>query len=248
MKAFTLDGFTLRPPSRDDLPEPGAGEKRVGRAGAPSSVNPVDAFIAAGALRGMPSTTSPSLLGRDFAGVVEQVGDGVGRYRVGEEVFGFLLHADPTVHFGSWAELIAVPEDNFVTPKPGGVGFDRAGAAPLAGITAIAAFDALAPAEGPRRCSSSAPPAASAASSSSWPAAAGAPVIAPAFAGFGTPARPRGHWDPRPGCRHRRPGARAPRGVEPILDVVSQAADTSSLRDGGRLASPIGAAGEARVA
>jgi NADPH:quinone reductase len=37
---------------------------------------------------------------------------------------------------------------------------------------------------------------------------------------------------------------RDPDGVDVILDVVSQAPDTSILKDGGRLASPLGAAGD----
>ena len=40
----------------------------------------------------------PVILGRDYAGVVEQVGPAVTRYGVGDEVFGFLLHANPAVH------------------------------------------------------------------------------------------------------------------------------------------------------
>ena len=36
----------------------------------------------------------PVILDRDFAGIVEQVGEDVSRYRVGDEVFGFFSHAN----------------------------------------------------------------------------------------------------------------------------------------------------------
>jgi NADPH:quinone reductase len=132
-----------------------------------NSVNPVDVFIAAGGLKEMAEHEFPVTLGRDFAGVVEQVGSGVSGFRPGDEVFGFVLHANPAVRDGSWVELITTSEDN-VAQKPRSVDFARAGAAPLAAITALAAFDALAPTEA-RPCSSSAPPAEWAASSSSSP-------------------------------------------------------------------------------
>lgn len=113
-----------------------------------SSVNPVDVFIAGGYLKEMAEHDFPVVLGRDFAGSVERVGPEVSRYQAGDEVFGFLPHANPTVHAGSWAALISVPEDNFVAAKPGNLDFAHAGAAPLAALTAFAAFDALAPAAG----------------------------------------------------------------------------------------------------
>ena len=76
----------------------------------------------------------PVTIGRDYAGVVEQVGSDVLLYRVGDAVFGFLLHANPTAHDGSWAELIAVPQDMFIGRAPEGVDVAIAGATPLAGI------------------------------------------------------------------------------------------------------------------
>ena len=82
MKAFTLDSFDTAPGLRDDLPEP-EGE-RIVRVEA-SSVNPVDAAIAGGMLKGMAEYVFPVVLGRDYAGVVEGTG---------EEVFGFVPHAD----------------------------------------------------------------------------------------------------------------------------------------------------------
>src|SRR6266542_3853925 len=139
MRAFTLDHFDTQPAFRDDLPEsqPGAGELLV-RVRA-SSVNPADAAIAAGMLKEMAKYEFPVTLGRDFAGVVEQTGDGVTSYQAGDEVFGFLLHANPAVHEGSWTELIVVPQDNYVAAKPASLDMTHAAAAPLAGITALAA-------------------------------------------------------------------------------------------------------------
>lgn len=61
----------------------------------------------------------------------------------GDDVFGFLLHANPTIHAGTWAEQILVPADGFVAGMPDGVDFVAAGAAPLAALTAIAAVDAV---------------------------------------------------------------------------------------------------------
>ena len=143
MRGIALEGFDVPPAFREDLParSPAASEVLV-RVHA-SSVNPVDAAIAGGMLRGMAEYDFPVVLGRDFSGVVEQVGSQVTLYSVGDEVFGFLLHANPTVRDGSWTELVVVPEDNFVGRAPAGVELATAGAAPLAGITAMLAIDAL---------------------------------------------------------------------------------------------------------
>ena len=78
-------------------------------------------------------------LGRDYAGVVERVGADATGYAAGDEVFGFVLHANPTVRDGAWAELITVSHGLSIGPAPSGVDLATAGAAPLAGITALAA-------------------------------------------------------------------------------------------------------------
>jgi D-arabinose 1-dehydrogenase-like Zn-dependent alcohol dehydrogenase len=129
VKAFTLDEFDTAPGLRTDLPEP-AGD-RIVRVAA-TSVNPVDAAIAGGMLRGMAEYAFPVVLGRDFAGVVEATG---------EEVFGFVPHAAPDVAAGSWAERIALSP--FFAPKPATLSMAEAGATPLAGITALLCVEAL---------------------------------------------------------------------------------------------------------
>jgi NADPH:quinone reductase-like Zn-dependent oxidoreductase len=245
MRAFTLDSFGAAPALRDDLPEPSVGENELLVRVHASSVNPVDAFIAAGGLKEMAEHEFPVTLGRDFAGVVEQVGSGVRRYRAGDGVFGFVLHADPAVHDGSWAELITVPESNEVAPKPRSLDVAHAAAAPLAGIAAIAAFDALAPAEGETVLVVGA-----GGGVGSFfvqlAVAAGANVIAPAFAEDHDYLRGLGVSE----LIDRNAGVSAavreahPEGVEAMLDLALPAPDTSLLKDGGRLASSLGAAGE----
>ena len=170
MKAFTLDALDTSPTLRDDLPDPTPAANEVLVRVHASSVNPVDAGIAGGMLAQMFEYEFPVTLGRDYAGVVERAGADVTRYAVGDEVYGFLLHANPNVHDGSWAELITVPEDNSIARKPAGVDVATAGAASLAGIAALLSVDALALSAGetalvvggprapPRRCRHAARP------------------------------------------------------------------------------------------
>ena len=148
MRAFTLDSFDAPAGLRDDLPAPQPADTDLLVRVRASSVNPVDAAIAGGMLQSMFQHEFPVVLGRDYAGVVEEIGSGVTRYAVGDEVFGFVPHANPTVHDGSWAELIVVAEDKHVAASPAGTELREAGAAPLTGITALACVDALEISEG----------------------------------------------------------------------------------------------------
>jgi NADPH:quinone reductase len=142
MRAFTLDSFDTPPGLREDLPTPQVGPGQLLVRVQASSVNPVDAGIAAGYLKDMVPHEFPVLVGRDYAGVIEQLGAGVTGYAAGDAVFGFVPGMSPGVHHGSWAELIVVPQDQ-VAHLAEGVDFAQAGAAPLAGVTALAVHDAL---------------------------------------------------------------------------------------------------------
>ena len=245
MRAFALDGFGEAPRFRDDLPEPEAAANELLVRVHASSVNPVDLFVASGGLQGMAEYEFPVTIGRDFAGTVERTGAEVGSYTVGDEVFGFLLHANPAVHEGSWAELIAVPEDNFVARKPAAIDFEHAGAAPLAAITALAAFDSLAPAAG----ESVLVVGATGGVGSFFvqlASAAGAHVIAPALAEDGDYLRWLGVHELLDRGAELVESVRAGHadGVDAILDLATREPDASLLADGGRLASPVGAAGD----
>lgn len=247
MNAFSLDAFEASPALRDDLPAPtpAAGELLV-RVRA-SSVNPVDYAIAAGRLSGMLEHEFPVVLGRDYAGVVEQVGSDVTRYAVGDEVYGFVPHANPAVHDGSWAELIAVPEEHSVARKPAGADLASAGAAPLAGITAITAVDALDLSEGDAVLVVGAPGGIGS-FAVQLAAHAGAAVLAPALPeddeylrGLGVIELLDRDADVVAAVRERHAG-----GVDAVLDLVSYApgAFDAALEPGGRVASPNSAAGD----
>ena len=245
MRAFTLDTLESQPALRRDLPEPSPAANEIVVRGHASSVNPVDVFIGMGALAEMFEHEFPVILGRDFAGVVEQVGDGVSRYEVGDEVFGFVPHADPTVHAGSWAELILLPEDNFVAAKPDGVEATAAGAAPVAALSAIAAFDALTPAAGEDVLVVGATGGVGG-FFVQLVASVGANVIAPALPEDESYLRDLGVGEILDRNADFAAAAREahPDGVDALFDLVSQAPDASLLKEGGRLASPLGAAGD----
>jgi NADPH2:quinone reductase len=247
MKAVTLDALGTPPALREDLPAPTPAANEVLVRVRASSANPVDNAIAAGMLSGMVEHEFPVTLGRDYAGVVEQVGSNITRYAVGDDVYGFLPHANPTVHDGTWAELITVPEDTSVARKPAGVDLAIAGAAPLAGITAMTAIDALQVSEGDTVLVVGATGGVGS-FAVQLAAHAGATVIAPALPEDEEYLRGRGvselldrDADIAAAVRERYPD-----GVDALLDVVSYApgAFDAALKQGGRVASPNSAAGD----
>lgn len=69
--------------------------------------------------------------GRDLAGVVEAVGEGVTRFAVGDEVFG--------TGRGAFAELARARQDRLVR-KPAQLSFEEAAALPVSGQTALQAL------------------------------------------------------------------------------------------------------------
>jgi NADPH:quinone reductase-like Zn-dependent oxidoreductase len=62
-----------------------------------------------------------TILGTEFAGEVEAVGDGVTAFKVGDRVFGF-----SGTTFGAHAEYLAVPEDGSMATIPEGLSFEEA--------------------------------------------------------------------------------------------------------------------------
>ena len=250
MRAFTLDSFDTRPGLREDLPTPQVGPDQLLIRVQASSVNPVDTGIGAGYLQAMFPYEFPVVLGRDYAGVIEQVGPAVTGYAPGDEIYGWLVHANPTVHDGSWAERIAVPHDGSVARRPATVDVHQAGAAPLAALTALAAADALDLGEGATVLVVGASGGVGS-FAVQLAAGAGATVVAPGLAedteylrGLGVSEVLDRNGDIVAAVRER-----SPDGVDALLDLVSRSPEelnayAAVVRDGGRIASSVGAAGQ----
>jgi NADPH:quinone reductase len=111
-----------------------------------SSLNGFDVALANGYLKGLMEHRFPVVLGRDFAGVVDQVGDGVSRFRVGDVVFGVVL--TQPLHAGAFADYLVVPEDHNIARVPAGLDMATAGVLGLAGAAAVASVDAISPQTG----------------------------------------------------------------------------------------------------
>src|SRR6266699_2155510 len=110
-------------------PKPRAGEVlvRVHAAG----VNPIDWKVREGRMKDFWPHKFPLILGWDFSGVVEKLGRGVSRFKIGDEVYSLL---DPTRN-GAYADYVVVRESELAL-KPKSLHHPRAAAVPLAALTA----------------------------------------------------------------------------------------------------------------
>jgi len=72
------------------------------------------------------------ILGHEYSGVVDSLGEGVTRFKKGDAVFG-------TTGFkgGAHAEYISLPEHSMVALKPGNLSFVQAAALPIGGTSAL---------------------------------------------------------------------------------------------------------------
>ncbi len=119
------------------VPSPGQVLVRVKAAG----INPGEAAIREGAFANVWPSPFPSGQGSDLAGVVDETGEGVEGFSVGDEVIGFVNTRS------SQAEL-AVVEAGDLTPRPANVSWEEAGSLFVVGTTAYAAVRAVSAGEG----------------------------------------------------------------------------------------------------
>ena len=107
---------------------------------AATSVNSIDIKIREGALSVAPQL--PAVLGSDIAGTVEEVGQGVSGFSVGDEVYGCaggvkVLGETLAEYIVADAKLIAIKAKNDL--------YAPSAAFPLVSITAVQAFQRVAP-------------------------------------------------------------------------------------------------------
>ena len=121
----------------EEIPRPTAKANQVLIKVKAAGINPGEASIREGWLDKMFPTTFPSGEGSDLAGVIEEIGDGVTNFKVGDEVLGF------TNNRGSHAEYVVADTDKIV-PRPANVPWEVAGGLFVAGTTAYAAVKAVA--------------------------------------------------------------------------------------------------------
>jgi NADPH:quinone reductase len=146
MQAFALTSFDEPAGvSEVPVPQPGPGDVRVRVRAA--SINGFDVFVASGMAKDMMEHRLPVVIGKDFAGVVDAVGDGVTRFSPGDEVAG-ITPFDDVLHRGTFGDYVVVPADGFIGPKPADVDFERAAALGLAGLAALVSVDAIDPSDG----------------------------------------------------------------------------------------------------
>lgn len=112
-----------------EVAAPGEGEVRIRMIGA--GLNPVDYKIRSG--RSRFTVTLPTVAGREFAGEVESVGEGVTGIAIGDRVFG-------SIPSGAFAEYLLAPIGTF-TRVPAGLNPIVAAGIALAGQTAWDALD-----------------------------------------------------------------------------------------------------------
>ncbi len=146
MRAVIVDDYGESPRLAEvPIPETSAGQVLI-RASA-AGMNPMDRDIAAGGWKAIMPATFPMVLGADVAGTVEQLGEGSGRFSLGDQVFGQFL-IPPLGSAGTYAEYVAVNENAPLARIPAELDSAVAASVPTAGMTGLLINDMLAPLAG----------------------------------------------------------------------------------------------------
>ncbi|MFF2503991.1 NADP-dependent oxidoreductase [Streptomyces sp. NPDC058067] len=120
---------------KDGVEEPHAGHGQVRVKVAAVGVNPIDYKIRNGWMEQVFPTTLPAIPGNEFAGTVDEVGEGVTGLSVGDEVLGWTTTGAYATYALAQAEAVAT--------RPVGLEPTEAAALPIAGETAQRVLDLL---------------------------------------------------------------------------------------------------------
>lgn len=99
-----------------------------------TSINPLDFKIRSGALKIVTGSKFPKVLGTDFSGVIQKLGEGVTGFKVGDSVYGAVTTFIGKQ--GALAELVVAPA-NAIRPLPEKMSFEIAASLPVAALTAL---------------------------------------------------------------------------------------------------------------
>lgn len=140
MKAWQFDHFgspdvlKLR-----DAPDPFAQANEVIVTVWAASIHPADTKMRDGTAPAAKKLSLPHILGRDFSGVIEQVGATITDLMRGDEVYGVFDVGQE----GAYAEKLAIRAD-LVAKKPSATTHSEAAAIALSGLTALVALEDVA--------------------------------------------------------------------------------------------------------
>jgi NADPH2:quinone reductase len=146
MRAIAVNQYGA-PPALTQVPDPHPGPGQVLIKIKAAGINPMDRHAADGGWKATMPAVFPLILGFDLAGVVEAVGEGAGKFTVGEEVYGQLKIA-PLGSAGTYAEYVAVTQDAPLARIPHGLDPAVAAALPTAGVTALQIAETAGPLAG----------------------------------------------------------------------------------------------------
>ena len=145
MKAYVVPSAGESPVIQEvDIPEPGPGEARIRVSAA--SINGFDLAVAAGYMAGFFEHRYPLVLGREFAGVVDLLGDGTDGVAIGDRVIGVV--SKPHLQEGAFAEYTTAIVESGVALAPKSLTDAAAAGLAHTGSTALVTLDALGDASG----------------------------------------------------------------------------------------------------
>jgi NADPH2:quinone reductase len=140
MKAYAVEAEGSQPSHVElDAPDPEPGEVRVRVAAA--SVNGFDLAVAAGWMGAFFEHRYPVVLGREFTGVIDDLGDEVDGYAVGDRVLGVV--SKPHLKEGAFAEYTTAIAANSIVLAPESLSDAEAASLAHTGSTALLCLAAL---------------------------------------------------------------------------------------------------------